>query len=82
MTIFLEKPGRDKYVRKILSERLITAIWNRDGHDVMLPPYAKAKSQTEYLQGLPETVKNLFPIVSDVVERPKRSRRRWGDKVI
>lgn len=71
MTLFLEKPGSGKFVRKVLSERLITPKWEREGSDVMLPPCAKAKSQTQYLMNLPELVKPLFPQVLNVIERER-----------
>ena len=35
----------------------------------MLPPYAKAKRQAEYLQSLPVAVKPFFPEVLNVTER-------------
>lgn len=69
MTIFIEKPGIKKFVRKVLSERLITPKWGRDGSGVMLSPCAKAKSQTQYLMNLPESVKPFFPQVLNVIER-------------
>lgn len=69
MTLFLEKPGREKFVRKVLSERLVTPEWDRTGQDVMLPPCPKAKSQTQYLINLPNSVKPLFPQVLDITER-------------
>ena len=50
LTIFLQKPGRGLFVRKVLSERLVTPQWARDGRDVMLPPCPKAKRQIDYLQ--------------------------------
>ncbi|TVT09229.1 ACP S-malonyltransferase [Amycolatopsis bartoniae] len=70
MTIFLERDGGDGVtVRKILSEALTTARWNPDGKGVMLPPFAKARKQAEYLQALPEPVRRYFPEVHRVVER-------------
>jgi len=72
MTLFLESEGQPKFVRKILSEGLISPKWNRQGTDVMLAPCAKAKRQTRYLLGLPESVKPFFPKVLDVVERDQK----------
>jgi hypothetical protein len=70
LTIFIKKPGStNTIVRKILSENLITAKWDRDGADVMLAPYKKAKQQAIYLKNLPESVKPYFPYVSDIIER-------------
>lgn len=69
MTLFLEKPGKEKFVRKVLSERLVTPEWDRAGQDVMLPPCPKAKSQTKYLMNLPNSVKTLFPQVLNITER-------------
>lgn len=69
LTIFLQKPGRGLFVRKVLSERLVTPQWARDGRDVMLPPCPKAKRQIDYLQNLPDIVKPLFPEVLDITER-------------
>ena len=70
LTIFLNKPGSTtKVVRKILSENLITAKWNKNGEDVMLAPYKKAKQQAYYLKNLPEKVKQYFPYVDNIIER-------------
>jgi malonyl CoA-acyl carrier protein transacylase len=70
MTIFLKKDGEDGItVRKILSEALTTAHWNPKGQGVMLPPFAKAKKQAEYLRALPESVRPYFPKVHDLLER-------------
>jgi malonyl CoA-acyl carrier protein transacylase len=70
MTIFVSRDGASRIaVRKILSEALTTAHWNRAGEGVMLPPFAKAKKQAEYLQALPESVGRYFPEVHDVLER-------------
>jgi hypothetical protein len=69
LTLFLDRPGCGRIVRKILSERLVTPSWHRDGRDVMLPPCAKARRQTEYLNGLPEPVRPLFPRVLAQAER-------------
>ena len=70
LTIFLKKPqSTEIVVRKILSENLITAQWDRDGEDVMLAPYKKAKQQAYYLQNLPAEVKPYFPHVDNIIER-------------
>ncbi|MEU4248755.1 ACP S-malonyltransferase [Amycolatopsis sp. NPDC026612] len=70
MTIFLRKDGEDRtIVRKVLSEALTTVSWNPDGRGVMLPPFAKARKQAEYLQALPEAVRRYFPEVYDIRER-------------
>ncbi|MBF0522588.1 MAG: ACP S-malonyltransferase, partial [Candidatus Omnitrophica bacterium] len=70
LTVFLLKKGEKTItVRKILSERLITAQWDREGTGVMIPPFKKAKQQAYYLLGLPEEVKDLFPRVYDIEER-------------
>jgi hypothetical protein len=69
LTMFLQKPDGKLFVRKVLSERLVTPQWERDGRDVMLPPCLKAKSQVEYLQGLPASAKPFFPEVLNVTER-------------
>ncbi|GAA2150656.1 ACP S-malonyltransferase [Kitasatospora kazusensis] len=70
MTVFLRKEGEERItVRKILSEALTTARWNPQGEGVMLPPFAKAKKQAEYLQALPESVRRNFPEVYEVLER-------------
>ncbi len=70
LTIFLrQQPGGPIIVRKVLSEKLVTARWDRDGKGVMLPPFAKAKNQAEYLRGLPNLSRLLFPEVLNVVER-------------
>lgn len=72
MTLFLTRPDREKFVRKILSERLVTSKWDRDGSDVMLPPCQKARQQTQYLTELPNSLRTIFPQVLDVVERERR----------
>ncbi|GAA3600113.1 ACP S-malonyltransferase [Kineosporia mesophila] len=70
LTIFLERPGeKDTVVRKILSPALITARWEDDGTGVMLPPFAKARKQAEFLQALPEPVRSRFPRVTHAQER-------------
>ncbi|GAA1854431.1 hypothetical protein [Myceligenerans crystallogenes] len=69
MTMFLVRDGSTRVVvRKILSEALVTAAWRPDGTGVMLPPFAKARQQAEYLRHLPEPVKPYFPEVFDVLE--------------
>jgi hypothetical protein len=55
-------------VRKIWSERLISAEWNPDGKGVMSPPLEKAKLQVDYLMNLPDAVKRYFPEVYDFRE--------------
>lgn len=70
MTIFVRKEGEQRVtVRKILSEALTTARWNPDGAGVMLPPFAKARKQAEYLQALPHPVNGYFPEVYTLLER-------------
>ncbi len=70
LTIFLKKQGcSTTIVRKILSENLITAKWGRNGTDVMLAPYKKAKQQAYYLKNIPEMVKPYFPYVDNIIER-------------
>lgn len=70
MTIFIKKEGDDRiFVRKILSEALTTAKWNPNGEGVMLPPFAKAKNQAEYLTALPESVRPYFPQTFNNLER-------------
>lgn len=70
MTIFLVKDGAEAtVVRKILSEALVTADWSADGEGVMLPPFAKAGRQADFLRHLPAPVKRYFPEVQEVWER-------------
>ncbi|WP_037912312.1 ACP S-malonyltransferase [Actinacidiphila yeochonensis] len=70
MTVFVRKRGaRQVTVRKILSEALTTARWNPEGSGVMLPPFAKAKKQAEFLSALPAPVRDRFPEVHTVLER-------------
>ncbi|WP_051808270.1 hypothetical protein [Actinoplanes subtropicus] len=70
MTIFVRKDGEAGItVRKILSEALTTARWDPDGVGVMLPPFAKAHRQAQYLHALPPSVREFFPAVHDVIER-------------
>ncbi|MFD4876535.1 ACP S-malonyltransferase [Streptomyces sp. NPDC058420] len=80
MTVFVRKEGESHVtVRKILSEALTTAKWNPEGDGVMLPPFAKARKQAEFLQALPEPVRAYFPEVYDILEReipvPPQQRR-------
>ena len=70
MTMLIQRsPEEPVIVRKILSEALTTAKWNSDGRGVMLPPFAKAARQVDYLRGLPEHIKYFFPQVYSVIER-------------
>lgn len=70
MTIFIRKEGEERVtVRKILSEALTTARWNPDGDGVMLPPFAKAAKQAEFLQSLPLPVRDHFPEAFATLER-------------
>jgi hypothetical protein len=70
MTIFIVKEGDDRIiVRKILSEALTTAQWERLGQGVMLPPFVKAMNQARYLKALPDTVRPYFPEAFECVER-------------
>ncbi|UQX04026.1 ACP S-malonyltransferase [Streptomyces sp. RerS4] len=70
MTIFIRRDGDTEItVRKILSEALTTAHWDPDGEGVMLPPFAKARKQAEYLQALPDSVRRNFPEVGEILER-------------
>ncbi|MCX5193079.1 ACP S-malonyltransferase [Streptomyces sp. NBC_00249] len=70
MTIFIKREGDEEVtVRKILSEALTTANWNPEGEGVMLPPFAKARKQAEYLQALPDSVRRNFPEVGEILER-------------
>lgn len=64
MTMFIEPDGEPQVlVRKVLSDALITAPWDPNGVGTMLPPFAKAQRQAEYLQALPEHLRNRFPSV-------------------
>lgn len=70
MTLFVQRgPHGPIVVRKILSEALTAAKWHPDGKGVMLPPFAKAARQVDYLRALPENVKPWFPQVYEVTER-------------
>lgn len=70
MTMFVERddaPGRR--VRKVLSDALSTVSWDPAGTGVMLPPFAKARKQAEYLQALPPRLGRVFPAVGAVLAR-------------
>lgn len=70
MTMFIQRsPVEPIVVRKVLSEALTAAKWSSNGKGVMLPPFAKAARQVEYLRALPERVKPWFPQVYNVTER-------------
>jgi malonyl CoA-acyl carrier protein transacylase len=70
MTVFVERddaPGRR--VRKVLSDALSTVSWDPTGTGVMLPPFAKARKQAEYLQALPPRLGRVFPRVGTITSR-------------
>jgi hypothetical protein len=70
MTLFVRRNTDEGIiVRKVLSEALTTANWDRHGEGVMLPPFTKAKRQAEYLQALPDSVRPYFPEAIDIIER-------------
>jgi hypothetical protein len=70
MTLFVRRDDDEWIiVRKVLSEALTTANWDRHGEGVMLPPFTKAKRQAEYLQALPASVRPYFPEAIDILER-------------
>jgi hypothetical protein len=70
LTMFITRPGQDEItVRKVLSEALLTTRWSRRGQGVMLPPFAKARKQFEYLRGLPNSIRHYFPRAYDLQER-------------
>ncbi|YCI30211.1 hypothetical protein M1E08_04915 [Erwinia sp. PK3-005] len=70
MTMFIQRsPHEPVVVRKILSEALTAAKWHSDGKGVMLPPFAKAARQVDYLRALPDSIKPWFPQVYAVNER-------------
>jgi hypothetical protein len=85
MTILVRREGEDRItVRKVLSEALTTAKWSRDGEGVMLPPFAKAKNQAEYLRALPEAVRPFFPEAFASLEReiPIPEHLRTDDRTV
>ena len=51
-----------------------------EGTGVMLPPFAKARKQAEFLQALPESVGRNFPEVCDVLERDVSTRTHRAEK--
>ncbi len=55
-------------VRKIWSEKLLSAKWHPNGKGVMSSPLEKAKLQVDYLQNLPDAVKPYFPTIYDFRE--------------
>lgn len=70
MTMFiLRDDSKEIVVRKILSEALTAAKWNANGKGVMLPPFAKAAKQVDYLRALPPAVQPYFPRVYEVIKR-------------
>lgn len=70
MTMFIQRsPDKPVVVRKILSEALTSAKWHPNGKGVMLPPFAKAARQVDYLRALPDNVKPWFPQVYNMTER-------------
>ncbi|MGN8048177.1 hypothetical protein ACTJKO_00710 [Curtobacterium sp. 22159] len=70
MTMFFERDGHTgKQVRKVLSDALTTVNWDPAGTGVMLPPFAKAQRQAEYLQALPDELGTVFPQVGRITAR-------------
>ncbi|MGI6901837.1 MULTISPECIES: ACP S-malonyltransferase [Leclercia] len=70
MTMFIQRsPDEPIVVRKILSEALTAAKWSPGGQGVMLPPFAKAARQVDYLRALPDSVKPFFPQIYRITER-------------
>ncbi|WP_155848596.1 ACP S-malonyltransferase [Arthrobacter sp. 35W] len=70
MTMFFEHddvPG--VRVRKVLSDALTTVNWDPEGTGVMLPPFAKAQRQAEYLRALPPSLGRVFPQVGKITAR-------------
>lgn len=83
MTIFFRREGEDDLlVRKVLSEGLTTARWDAEGTGAMLPPFTKAKRQTEYLAALPSELDEYLPRVKNVTERKLRSVNAVGEERI
>ena len=77
LTIFISTKRKEKIVRKIISECLITPSWKRDGIDVMLAPCLKAERQVKYLQNLPSDVKKFFPQILSVTKTDKYKTDNW-----
>ncbi|UGB02488.1 hypothetical protein LRS40_23110 [Leclercia sp. G3L] len=70
MTMFIQRsPDEPVVVRKILSEALTAAKWSPGGKGVMLPPFAKAARQVDYLRALPGRIKPFFPEIFTITER-------------
>lgn len=70
LTFFIQRAPREPIVvRKILSEALTSTKWRPDGKGVMLPPFAKAARQVDYLRALPDKIKPWFPQVYTAIER-------------
>lgn len=83
MTIFFRREGEDGLlVRKVLSEALTTARWDAEGAGAMLPPFAKAKRQAEYLAALPDELDGHFPRVKNVTERKLHAVNAVGEERI
>lgn len=70
LTMFFKRDGEGEIrVRKILSDALSAVAWDQGGTGVMLPPFAKAKCQAEYLMALPMSLRDVFPRVGRVTSR-------------
>lgn len=70
MTMFFERDAAPGVrVRKVLSDALTTVSWDPSGTGAMLPPFAKAQRQAEYLQALPSSLGRLFPQVGTITSR-------------
>ncbi len=64
LVLFIKKDGEAKIIaRKVWSSKTQTIEWGNqmDHSTVMAPPIQKGYLQIEYLQNLPESVKDFFP---------------------
>ncbi len=63
LVMFVNSPKFGRIVRKVCAEDLSSVGWDPNGTGVMTPPSTKGGLQVDYLLGLPEPVKDYFPLV-------------------
>jgi hypothetical protein len=68
LTLFLRRGRNPTFVRKVTSQLLAAAHWERTGTGIMSPPHRKARLQVAYLQNLPASARPYFPEIIDVHE--------------
>lgn len=72
LVVFIKSHESDQpIVRKIWTEKIISAKWDINGVDTMTHPLIKAKLQIDYLSNLPDQAKTYFPHIYDFKYIPR-----------